>query len=145
MLNCYTNKLKSKEMRQIEKIFGILTFVLLIYTLVTVFIGFLDISFGFLVPNIAVIIVAGLLSAVIGFFGPFWNTGEYLKTHKVKTMVAYEGRYSFLFLCNALGCLGVSCLLGSKLIFDGSWWLGIIIIVCYLICTPIIILKKLPL
>lgn len=129
-------------MRQIEKFLGIAILVILIYTIICLFINFLDTSFGSLIPNITVIIIAGLLSGIIGSFGPFWNTGKYLKIQNVKTIVTYETKYKAKFICNFVGYLGVICILRSKLIFDSFWWIGAFIIIWYLIYLYILMFRR---
>jgi hypothetical protein len=128
-------------MRQVEKTLGIAILVILIYTIICLFINFI-VNLGIPIPNVTVIIIAGLLSGVIGAFGPFWNTGKYLKIQNIKTIVAYEIKYKAKFTCNFMGCLGIICILRSKDIFDSFWWIGVLITLWYLVYLYILIFKR---
>ncbi len=129
-------------MRQFEKVLGIGIFALLIYSIISIIINFFDTRFYSLIPNITILLIAGLLSGFMGSFAPFWNTGKYLKINKVEIIVAYEVKYKVKFICHFLGYLGVICILKSKLIFDSFWWIGVFITIWYLIYLYIIIFKR---
>lgn len=129
-------------MRRIESFLGMAIIALLIYTIIMVGINFFDAGFYSLIPNITILIIFGLLSGIMGSFSPFWDTGKYLKTNNVKIIVAYETKYKVKFICNFVGYLGVICILRSNSTFDSFWWIGLFIILWYLIYLFIIIFKR---
>lgn len=119
-------------MRQLEKLTAWTLFVVFFYSLISLSLNFLNTEFGYLIPNVNLIIIVAILSAIFGTLSPFFDVGKYLGTYNIKKIVEYRTRCEIKFLNLFLGYVGILFWMRSKVIFDAIWLVGVLLVT---ICT----------